>query len=136
MQVVTIWLVFLKPHLSLDLSKSGMKIRIYINVTTDRLNVEVERAVNIFAHGLESFYADSKNSNISLSPTLSCNGNGQSRWNRGDVIFRHMRGVSISAKPPSRPIAFNLDGTLKDVEIHVMNLKQDRWEQVGIVWHL
>ncbi|XP_055944926.1 glutamate receptor ionotropic, NMDA 2B-like [Argiope bruennichi] len=110
---------------------TGM-LGIYINVTTERLNVEVERAVNIFAHGLESFYHDSKNSNISLSPTLSCNGNGQSRWNRGDVIFRHMRGVTISAKPPSRPIAFNLDGTLKDVEIHVMNLKFDRWEQIGV----
>ncbi|GIY89029.1 glutamate receptor ionotropic, NMDA 2B [Caerostris extrusa] len=102
----------METHLDLDDVK-GKLTWIYINVTTDRLNVEVERAANIFAHGLESFYEDSKNSNISLSPTLSCNGNGQSRWNRGDVIFRHMRGVSISAKPPSRPIAFNLDGTLK-----------------------
>ncbi|GFR11728.1 glutamate receptor ionotropic, NMDA 2B, partial [Trichonephila clavata] len=100
-----------------------------MNVSTERLNVEVERAVNIFAHGLESFYHDNKNSNISLSPSLSCNLNGQSRWNRGDVIFRHMRSVAISAKPPSRPISFNLDGTLKDVEIHVMNLKHDHWEQ-------
>ncbi|GFQ70517.1 glutamate receptor ionotropic, NMDA 2B [Trichonephila clavata] len=103
-----------------------------MNVSTERLNVEVERAVNIFAHGLESFYHDNKNSNISLSPSLSCNLNGQSRWNKGDVIFRHMRSVAISAKPPSRPISFNLDGTLKDVEIHVMNLKHDHWEQIGI----
>ncbi|GFS95347.1 glutamate receptor ionotropic, NMDA 2B [Nephila pilipes] len=110
---------------------TGM-LGIYMNVSTERLNVEVERAVNIFAHGLESFYLDNRNTNISLSPSLSCNLNGQSRWNRGDIIFRHLRGVTINAKPPSRPIAFNLDGTLRDVEIHVMNLKHDRWEQIGI----
>ncbi|KAG8193265.1 hypothetical protein JTE90_027009 [Oedothorax gibbosus] len=110
---------------------TGM-LGLYINVSIDRLYVEMERAVNIFAYGLQSFYEDPEYANISLTPRLSCSGLGQARWNRGDVIFRHMRNVRIPAKAHSRPISFNLDGTLKDVEIHVVNLKQDHWEQIGM----
>lgn len=41
-----------------------------------------------------------------------------------------MRNVSIKRKSQGRPIEFNLDGTLKDVEIHVVNLNYYGWEKV------
>ncbi|XP_054718557.1 glutamate receptor ionotropic, NMDA 2B-like [Uloborus diversus] len=104
---------------------------IYINVTMEKLYVEIDRAVNTFAHGIESFYNDPKTGNISLIPNLSCNISGQSRWNRGDLVFKHMRDVSIKHKTLGRPIEFNLDGTLKDVEIYVMNLNYFSWERIG-----
>nr|XP_042903924.1 glutamate receptor ionotropic, NMDA 2B-like [Parasteatoda tepidariorum] len=114
-----------------DQFPTGM-LGIYINVTMERCYLEMERAVNIFAYGLESFYQSPRDANVSLFPDLSCNGNEQPRWNRGDVIFRHMRDVNIQYRIQGRPISFNLDGTLKDVEIHVMNLNQNGWERIGL----
>lgn len=61
---------------------------IYLNVTIDKLLNELERGVNIFAHGIENIYNDARSNNMSLSPNLSCNLAGQSRWVKGDVLYR------------------------------------------------
>lgn len=61
---------------------------VYYNTTVNRLYVELDRAVSVVAHGLEAFYSDPKNFNVELIPNLTCNGTGQQRWTKGDLLFR------------------------------------------------
>ena len=53
-----------------------------------RLWDELERAVAVFGHGLEALFSEPKNSNIDLIPNLACNGSGQQKWSKGDLLFR------------------------------------------------
>ena len=61
---------------------------VHFNTTHQRLLEEIERAVTIFGHGLELFVNDALSLNLSLSPTLSCNGSAETRWTKGDVFFK------------------------------------------------
>jgi hypothetical protein len=61
---------------------------VHFNTTHQRLLDEIEKAVTIFGHGLELFVNDALNLNISLSPNLSCNSSGETRWSRGDIFFK------------------------------------------------
>ncbi|RWS05924.1 glutamate receptor ionotropic: NMDA 2B-like protein [Dinothrombium tinctorium] len=93
---------------------------------------ELERAVTVFGNGLELFVNDANNSNLSLMPGLRCNGSGEARWARGDILFKYLRSVKLKEKSKP-PIEFNEDGTLKYVELDVMNLNDNgRWEKIGV----
>ncbi|KAI1291857.1 Glutamate receptor ionotropic, NMDA 2B [Halotydeus destructor] len=106
---------------------------IHFNTTHLRLLDEIERAVTIFGHGLDSFVSDPKNLNTSLSPGLSCNGSSEPRWHKGEVFFKYLRNVSIKSKSGKPNLEFNPDGTLKFVELDVVNLKMDGiWEKIGV----
>ncbi|GFR24458.1 glutamate receptor ionotropic, NMDA 2B [Trichonephila clavata] len=105
---------------------------VYFNTTINRLHDELERAVTVFAHGLELFVNDHRNSNINLLPNLTCNGTGQTRWNKGDLLFKYLRNVSASVKQGPN-ISFNMDGSLKYVELQVLNLNNKGvWEKIGV----
>ncbi|GFY79654.1 glutamate receptor ionotropic, NMDA 2B [Trichonephila inaurata madagascariensis] len=105
---------------------------VYFNTTINRLYDELERAVTVFAHGLELFVNDHRNSNINLLPNLTCNGTGQTRWNKGDLLFKYLRNVSASVKQGPN-ISFNMDGSLKYVELQVLNLNNKGvWEKIGV----
>nr|XP_042902970.1 glutamate receptor ionotropic, NMDA 2B isoform X1 [Parasteatoda tepidariorum] len=105
---------------------------VYYNTTMYRLFDELERAVTVFGHGLELFYNDPKNANISLIPNLTCSGNGHLRWSKGDLFFKYLRNVTANVKQ-GPPISFNMDGSLKFVELQVLNLNNKGvWEKIGV----
>ncbi|CAG2162128.1 unnamed protein product [Oppiella nova] len=95
---------------------------VHFNTTHQRLLDEMERAVTIFGHGLELFVNDQKNLNLSLSPNLSCHGSAETRWSRGDIFFNYLRNISVKTKHDRFNLEFNADGTLKYVELDIMNL--------------
>ncbi|XP_055944904.1 glutamate receptor ionotropic, NMDA 2B-like isoform X2 [Argiope bruennichi] len=105
---------------------------VYFNTTINRLFDELERAVTVFAHGLELYFNDQRNSNTNLLPNLTCNGTGQTRWNKGDLLFKYLRNVTASVKQgPS--ISFNMDGSLKYVDLQILNLNNKGvWEKIGV----
>uniref|UniRef100_A0AAN0LJ18 Glutamate ionotropic [NMDA] receptor 2B n=1 Tax=Polyphagotarsonemus latus TaxID=1204166 RepID=A0AAN0LJ18_9ACAR len=108
---------------------------IYFNTTNLRLFDEIERAVNIFGHGLENFVGNGLNAHLSLSPDLRCNETTDYRWIVGEILFRHIRSVSIRTKTGKPNLEFNLDGTLKYVELDIMNLNSAGiWDKIG-VWN-
>ncbi|GIY38915.1 glutamate receptor ionotropic, NMDA 2B [Caerostris extrusa] len=105
---------------------------VYFNTTINRLFDELERAVTVFAHGLELFFNDHRNSNTNLLPNLTCNGTGQTRWNKGDLLFKYLRNVTASVKQGPN-ISFNMDGSLKYVDLQVLNLNNKGvWEKIGV----
>ncbi|XP_076334851.1 glutamate receptor ionotropic, NMDA 2B-like isoform X2 [Tachypleus tridentatus] len=105
---------------------------VHFNATKARLQDEIERAFNVFGYGLELFVNDPRNENKSLSPGLKCNGSSTDHWSKGDMFFRYLRNVSIPSSNGGPNLEFNPDGTLKYVELEVMNLKsQGYWEKNG-----
>ncbi|XP_023240697.1 glutamate receptor ionotropic, NMDA 2B-like [Centruroides sculpturatus] len=112
-----------------DTFPAGM-LGIHFNSTKDRLFEEIENAITVFAHGLELFVNDPRNLNYFLNLNLDCNGSDV-RWTQGDYFFKYLKNVSIS-KYGRPPIEFNADGTLKYVELEVMNLGVDGfWHKIG-----
>uniref|UniRef100_T1JWS9 Glutamate receptor ionotropic, NMDA 2B n=1 Tax=Tetranychus urticae TaxID=32264 RepID=T1JWS9_TETUR len=106
---------------------------IHFNTSHWQLLKEIERAVTIYGYALDLFVEDGSNLNKSLSPNLSCNGSGDSRWENGDLFFKYLRSVKIKSKYGKSNLEFNLDGTLKFVELDVMNLNQGGiWEKIGV----
>ncbi|KFM73572.1 Glutamate [NMDA] receptor subunit epsilon-2, partial [Stegodyphus mimosarum] len=105
---------------------------VYYNTTKFRLFDELEKAVLVFGHGLELFTSDPKNANISLTPNVSCYGAGQPRWNKGDYFFKYLKNVTAKVKQ-GPDISFNLDGSLKHVELQILNLnRKNVWEKIGV----
>ncbi|GFR08608.1 glutamate receptor ionotropic, NMDA 2A [Trichonephila clavata] len=99
----------------------------------NRLMEEIERSIKIFVHGLELFLEDPQNHNISLAPHLNCTANSDIKWSKGEHFFKYLRMVSIKEKGGRADLEFNPDGTLKYVELEVMNLNNmGFWEKIGI----
>lgn len=112
---------------------TGM-LGIHFNSTHHRLLDQIEKAVYVFGHALDLFVGDPKNRNASLSPNMNCNTPGDPIWSKGGHFFKYLKNVSISSKPKlDKPdLEFNLDGTMKFVELDVVNLnKHGMWEKIG-----
>lgn len=106
---------------------------IHFNTTMTRFNEEIERSIKIFVHGLDLFLSDPVNHNISLQPKLNCSHNSEIKWSHGEQFFKYLRMVSIKEKGGRSDLEFNLDGTLKFVELEVMNLNNmGMWEKIGV----
>ncbi|XP_076345196.1 glutamate receptor ionotropic, NMDA 2B-like [Tachypleus tridentatus] len=105
---------------------------VHFNATKARLLDELERALYVFGYGLELFLNDPRNVNKTLSPGLECNGSSTEHWKKGEQFFKYLRNVSIPLSDEEPNLEFNPDGTLKYVELKVMNLKaQGYWEKIG-----
>ncbi|XP_064478765.1 glutamate receptor ionotropic, NMDA 2B-like [Ornithodoros turicata] len=106
-------------------------IGIHYNTTLNKLFDEIERAVLVFGHGLELHVNDPANANISLDPGLRCNDTRRAHWQHGERFYKYLRNVSIETKGGPN-IEFLPDGTLKYVELDVLNLGKDGfWERIG-----
>ncbi|CAN8007799.1 unnamed protein product [Ixodes pacificus] len=104
---------------------------IHYNTSLAKLHDEIERAVLVLGHGLELFVNEPANANLSLNPGLRCYEVGRAHWSQGDHFFRYLRNVSIEAKG-SPNIEFLPDGTLKYVELDIVNLnKEGYWDRIG-----
>ena len=113
---------------------------VHFNTSYEALKSEISTVLKVFAHGVESFVGDNENENIRLSTSLSCAGLGETaKWAIGDRFYRYLKNVSIDidSSPGKPPLEFSQDGTLKSVELQIMNLRPgptDRllvWEQVS-----
>ncbi|XP_074601075.1 glutamate receptor ionotropic, NMDA 2B-like isoform X2 [Brevipalpus obovatus] len=111
---------------------SGM-LGLYFNTTHKRLLPEIDRAIQVFGKGLESFMEHHQYSNKSLLPELTCDRSGNARWSGGSLFYKYLRGVKIKQdRTLKSSLEFNVDGTLKFVEFDVMNFNRDRvWEKIG-----
>ena len=81
-----------------------------------------------------------------VQSNVSCHGKGEVRWTEGEKLFKFLKNVSV---PPSKDggmpfnLEFNNDGSLKTVELLIVNLQLDaeaskntqtqvkRWEEIG-----
>jgi len=116
---------------------------VHFNTSYEALKTEIATVLKVFAHGVESFVGDTENENLRLSTALSCAGLGErAKWAIGDRFYRYLRNVSIDldSSPGKPPLEFNQEGTLKSVELQIMNLRPgptDRllvWEQVSFLF--
>lgn len=104
---------------------------IHYNTSLNKLHDEIERAVLVLGHGLELFFSEPANANVTLAPGLRCYESGHAHWAQGDTFFRYLRNVSIETKG-SPNIEFLPDGTLKYVELDILNLNKDGyWDRIG-----
>lgn len=106
-------------------------IGIHYNTTLNKLFDEILRAVLVFGYGLELHVSDPANANTSLDPGLRCNDSRRAHWQHGERFYKYLRNVSIETKGGPN-IEFLPDGTLKYVELDVLNLGNDGyWEEIG-----
>ena len=102
---------------------------------------QISTAMMVFVHGAESFIGS--NNPESLVPHLSCDSatdNSETRWTLGETFHQYLKNVSVAQGDGKPDIAFSSDGTLKSVELKIMNLRPDSrsnqdliWEEVGLL---
>lgn len=128
--VVTQSVIGAHPGLAPPEYPAGL-LGIHYNTSLNKLHDEIERAVLVLGHGLELFFSEPANANVTLSPGLRCYESGHAHWAQGDTFFRYLRNVSIETKG-SPNIEFLPDGTLKYVELDILNLNKDGyWDRIG-----
>ncbi|XP_046474039.1 glutamate receptor ionotropic, NMDA 2B isoform X1 [Neodiprion pinetum] len=116
---------------------AGM-LGVHFDTSSTSLVNEIATAIRVFAYGVEDFVSDPINANRSLKTHLSCEGNGDSRWNTGDTFFRYLKNVTVEGDQGKPNVEFTQDGVLKAAELKIMNLRpgvneqQPLWEQIGI----
>lgn len=90
----------------------------------------------VFVHGAESFIGSNKPE--SLVPHLSCDSatdNAQeTRWTLGETFHQYLKNVSVAQGDGKPDIAFSSDGTLKSVELKIMNLRPDSRSNQDLIW--
>ena len=78
-----------------------------------------------------------------IKSNVSCYSNGPVQWRGGLELRQYLAGVYIPPGRSNKPhsIQFNSDGSLKYVELKIMNLRPpseafsgNRWEEIG-VWN-
>lgn len=79
-----------------------------------------------------------------VQSNVSCHGRGEVRWSQGETLFKYLKEVSVPKREGGPPIEFNSDGSLKSVEIRIVNLQLDaeaskmaqssikKWEEIGV----
>eukprot|EP00093_Oithona_nana_P005243 05243.XXX_109830_119428_1 [CDS] Oithona nana genome sequencing. len=123
---------------------AGM-LGVSFDTSLSNLISQISNAMMVFVHGAESFIEDPKNSPESLVPNLSCDSardqeeSQETRWTLGETFHKYLRNVTVAQGDGKPDIAFSADGTLKSVELKIMNLRPDGrgsqdliWEQIGV----
>nr|QHN69191.1 ionotropic receptor 10 [Sirex nitobei] len=110
---------------------------VHFDTSSASLLNEISTAIKVYAYGVEDFVNEQKNENLSLNTHLSCEGNGESRWDTGDRFFRYLKNVSVEGDQGKPNVEFTQDGVLKAAELKIMNLrpgvsKQLVWEEIGV----
>ena len=60
-----------------------------------------------------------------VQSNISCQEKGEVQWHQGEELFKYLKNVSVNQKNGGPPIEFNTDGSLKPVEIRIVNLQVD-----------
>lgn len=108
---------------------SGM-LGVHFNTTDEKMLDELERGVTVFGHALELLV--NNGTIMNLNSSLNCNATNDRKWEIGGRLFSQLRNVSIKSKYGRPSMEFNLDGTLKFVELDIVNLNNNAyWEKIG-----
>ncbi|XP_071745795.1 glutamate receptor ionotropic, NMDA 2D isoform X2 [Lepeophtheirus salmonis] len=117
---------------------AGM-LGVNFDTSLEHLVKQIPTAMKVFAHGVEAYLSDPQNKVTDLVPELSCNmttsasNELESRWSFGERFHRYLRNVTIKNSEFAKPhIDFLPDGTLKSVELKIMNLRPGVWS--NLVW--
>jgi len=114
-------------------------VGVHFNTSYEALTPLISTTLKVFLHGVEGFVGERRNEDVSLSTALSCAGSGaRAKWANGEAFYRSLKNVSVDldSSPKIPPLQFNPDGTLKSVELQIMNLRPGPaerplvWEQV------
>ncbi|XP_064096629.1 glutamate receptor ionotropic, NMDA 2B-like isoform X2 [Macrobrachium nipponense] len=119
---------------------------VHFDTNDDALQEAIFTTVRIFGYGVMNFLSDARNEHLSLQPKLSCENQTNARWTLGATFYRYLKNVSI----PYDKVYENLDnnkrglveflpdGSRKDVELKIMNLRDSgtssetrKWEEIG-----
>ncbi|TRY68476.1 hypothetical protein TCAL_11017 [Tigriopus californicus] len=119
-----------------------------VHFNTDRATMtrQVKPAMDVLAHALDRLVTDPNLSETEkmavIHSNISCDGRGQAKWAKGELLYQLLRNVSIlDGKRDSREPAleFNKDGSRKAVELKIVNLQPEagdlensRWEEIGV----
>ncbi|XP_042887284.1 glutamate receptor ionotropic, NMDA 2B-like isoform X3 [Penaeus japonicus] len=121
---------------------------VHFDTNDDALQEAIVTTIRIFGFGVLNFLSDTRNEHLSLKPQLSCEGHTNARWKLGATFYRYLKNVSVpydkvydnyDAKRVERydAVEFLPDGTRKDVELKIMNLRvagtsdSRKWEEIG-----
>ncbi|XP_071522705.1 glutamate receptor ionotropic, NMDA 2B-like [Panulirus ornatus] len=121
---------------------------VHFDTDDDALQEAIVTTIRIFGYGVLNFLSDARNEHLSLKPQLSCEGHANARWSLGATFYRYLKNVSVSydkvydnldGKRDERlnVVEFLQDGTRKDVELKIMNLRNAgsfstrKWEEIG-----
>ena len=119
---------------------------VHFETDTRALVNEIETTMAVFAHGLSRLHNDNdvtmEEKEKMIHCNVSCYSNGM-QWNGGLRLRKYLSNVFIPSSRSNKPysITFNRDGSLKYVELKIMNLRPpseaymaNRWEEIG-VWN-
>ncbi|XP_050731798.1 glutamate receptor ionotropic, NMDA 2B-like [Eriocheir sinensis] len=122
---------------------------VHFDTNDSALQNALVTTVRIFGFGVINFLSDPRNKHLSLNPQLSCEGHTNARWALGATFYRYLKNVSVpydqvydnlDSKREDRHnvVEFLQDGTRKDVELKIMNLRpgggslsSKKWEEIG-----
>ena len=120
---------------------------VHFETDTRALVNEIETCMTVFAHGLSMLHnarhIPRARKEEMIHCNVSCYSNGPVQWSGGLQLRQYLAGVNIPPGRSNKPhsIAFNSDGSLKYVELKIMNLRPpseafsgNRWEEIG-VWN-
>ncbi|CAD7089910.1 unnamed protein product [Hermetia illucens] len=112
---------------------------VHFDTSSPALMNEISNAIKIFAYGVENYLNDPANQGRKLNTQhLSCEDEGQGRWDNGEIFFKYLRNVSIEGDTNKPNIEFTADGDLKSAELKIMNLRPNVnsknlvWEEIGV----
>ncbi|XP_023329329.1 glutamate receptor ionotropic, NMDA 2B [Eurytemora carolleeae] len=118
-----------------------------VHFPTDTLALirEINTALSVFSHGLNNLYLDripDSEKLEMLQPNVSCQDHGAVKWPGGRKLHKYLAAVKIRGSRSDQDFEFNNDGSLKNVELKVMNLRprgqgmvEDgamMWEEIGV----
>nr|XP_053626918.1 LOW QUALITY PROTEIN: glutamate receptor ionotropic, NMDA 2B-like [Cherax quadricarinatus] len=108
---------------------------VHFDTSLASLTASVSTAVDVFAYATEEFLNQTRFTPDNLNPHLSCSDHRNSKWILGSTFYRHLRNVSIPRQATT--LSFNPDGTRKDVELKIVNLREGTsnnkiWEEIGV----
>ncbi|XP_029651610.1 glutamate receptor ionotropic, NMDA 2B-like [Octopus sinensis] len=98
----------------------------------NHMKLLIERATKIWTDALIVLARHTTNLNgPSFHLNMSCDGTRPLRWEEGKHLYRLMKNVVVQ-RYRQTPVEFKKDGTLKNVEINIVNLQRNRkWKLVG-----
>lgn len=110
---------------------------VHFDTSSQSVINEISNGLKVYALGVQSYLNDPMNADRRLNTQLlNCEVDGQSRWENGEIFYRHLRNVSLETDINKPNIEFTADGDLKNTELKIMNLRPSGnsksfvWEEV------
>ena len=109
---------------------------------------QIAPAMSVFGQALDALtnaqeFNEAQKISI-VQSNVTCSDRGEVQWDQGEVLFKYLKAVSVPKKEGGPPLEFNKDGSLKTVEIRIVNLQMDveasktaqasvkKWEEIGV----